>query len=165
MSLVAELLDKGFIDLKDPEIGRLVVQLQQRSLLSPSGLDFLKIILHNQVRMKLNTYKVRSNDGQSIEFIASSLLGPCKLGHWLKYNARPGHIEGWRTGGREAGLRVLLILALERGSRVTYFPGSQLHDLPVLKNVLNRGLPETTRAALEEAGCIPVKKDYPNGAL
>ncbi|KAK8147861.1 hypothetical protein G3M48_000891 [Beauveria asiatica] len=149
MLLVAELLDKGFLELENPEIGNRVEELHERRLLSPSGLDFLKTILHNQ----------------SIEFIARSLLGPCKLGHWLKYNARPGHIEGWRTGGKDAGLRVLLVLALEKGSRVIYYSGSQLHDLPVLKNVRNRGLPETTRVALDEAGCIPVEKFYPDGAL
>lgn len=149
MSLDAELLEKGFLDLNDPEMGRLVEEMEGRNLLSLLGLDFLKVILHNS----------------SIQSIAKSLLGPCKLGHWLKYNARPGHIEGWRTGGRDAGLRVLLVLALAKGSRVIYYQGSHLHDLPVLRNVRNRGLPETTRAALDSAGCVPVERDYPNGAL
>ncbi|KAK8076098.1 hypothetical protein PG994_003370 [Apiospora phragmitis] len=131
----SELLEKGYLDLNIQDAGRLVGEVVKGNLLSSPGLDFLNRILHNP----------------RIERIAKSLLGPCKLGHWLKYNAWPGYIEGWRTGGKEAGLRILL--------------GSHLHDLPLLDGVRNRGLPQTTRAALEDAGCIAVERDYPNGAM
>jgi len=46
----AELLEKGYLDLNDPDIGRLVGEMEGRNLLSLSGLDFLKLILHNPVR-------------------------------------------------------------------------------------------------------------------
>jgi hypothetical protein len=50
MSLDAELLEKGYLDLNDPDIGRLVGEMEGLSLLSLFGLDFLKLILHNPVR-------------------------------------------------------------------------------------------------------------------
>jgi hypothetical protein len=45
MSPDAELLEKGYLDLNDPDIGRLVGEMEGRNLLSLSGLDFLKFIL------------------------------------------------------------------------------------------------------------------------
>lgn len=92
-------------------------------------------------------------------------MGPCKLAHWLQYSGRLGPIEGFRTGGREAGLRILLVLVLAKGSQVIYYQGSHLHDLPVLEKMLSRGLPQTTRAVLDDAGCIAVPIDYLDGAL
>jgi hypothetical protein len=92
-----------------------------------------------------------------------SVLGHCSLGHWLRYKALPGHIECFRKGGPEAGLRVLVVHQLAKGSSVEYYPGSHLLKLPTTEGL--RSLEETTRDALIEARCLPEKKTYPDGGL
>ncbi len=49
MSLVAEIFEKGFVELKDPEMGHLVGEMERHSLLSAPGLALLNNILHNLV--------------------------------------------------------------------------------------------------------------------
>jgi len=121
---------------------------QNLSLLSPYGREY---------------YKQHVLDHPHIFTILGSLLNKCKLGHWIRYKELPGHIECFRRGGQEAGLRVLIIQQWAKGSRVDYYPGSHLLDLPTKKG--ERDLYETTKDALHEAGCPAKEELFPDGGL
>jgi hypothetical protein len=144
------LCEEGYVDLNDSRVGELVSQMEQRDFpyFSRYGLDYCK-------RHIL--------DDERIQGIVKSLLGRCSLGHWLRYKALPGHIECFRKGGREAGLKALVVQQLARGSLVEYYPGSHLLNLPTVEGI--RSLEESTREALLEAGCTPDEKKYPDGGL
>lgn len=90
-----------------------------------------------------------------------NILGPCFLGHWLRFGAFPDNIECYRKGGIDAGLKVLVVQHLCKGSKVEFFPGSHLLNLPTKTGV--RLLLETTRDDLIRAGCRSVVEDYPDG--
>jgi len=147
------LCEDGYLVLNDPEIGKLVREMEQKgfqhlSLLSPYGFEYCK---QHVFRHPL------------IVPILESLLDECSLGHWLRYKALPGHIECFRKGGREAGLRVLIVQQWAKGSHVDYYRGSHLLDLPTEKGI--RDLHETTRTALHEAGCHASEEAFPDGGL
>ncbi|KAF2177368.1 hypothetical protein K469DRAFT_720701 [Zopfia rhizophila CBS 207.26] len=144
------LYEEGFVDLNDPEVGELVSEMEKKSFpyLSPYGLDYCK-------QYVLNDTRIRS--------IIESLLSKCSLGHWLRYKALPGHIECFRKGGPEAGLRALIVQQWAKGSRVDYYGGSHQHDLPTEKG--ERSLHETSQAALDAASCKASEKEFPDGGL
>ncbi|KAH7137577.1 hypothetical protein EDB81DRAFT_655809 [Dactylonectria macrodidyma] len=149
------LREDGFIDLQDTRIGEYVQQMELRKFpfFSKWGLESCK------------TY-VFDDEVRRIPKLLVNLLGPCRLGHWLRYKAEPNHVEALITGGREAGLGALGIHQIAKGSRITFYPGSHLVDLPTKKTEeTKRGLHETTDAALREAGCEPVEKEFPDGGL
>ena len=51
MSLVAEVLEKGFVHLEDPDMGRIVGEMGKHNLLSVPGLTLLRSILHDSVSL------------------------------------------------------------------------------------------------------------------
>lgn len=75
----------------------------------------------------------------------------------------PGHIECFRSGGKDAGLRVLAVQQFSKDSRVEIWRGSHLQNLPTTAGI--RSLHETTRLELEKAGCIPELKEFKSGGL
>jgi hypothetical protein len=75
----------------------------------------------------------------------------------------PGHIACFRRGGLNAGLRVLVIQQLAKGSQVVYYNGSHQHDLPTQSGP--RGLFETPESALKAVGCKASEKNFLEGGL
>ncbi|KAG5748610.1 hypothetical protein H9Q72_003108 [Fusarium xylarioides] len=144
------LLDDGFIDLEDATVGDTVWEMEKRQFpyLTPFGLKYCKQHILEDERIRA---------------IVESSLGECTLGHWLRYRALPGHIECFRGGGKQAGLRVLVVQQFCRGSQVEIWHGSHLHDLPVTDGI--RSLYETTRHELQKAGCTAELKKFQSGGL
>ncbi|KAK5212200.1 hypothetical protein LTR41_002442 [Exophiala xenobiotica] len=116
--------------------------------LSEYGLDFCKQHVLDDVR---------------IRSILESFFDRCSLGHWLRYNEYPGHIECFRRGGPKAGLRVLIVHLWAKGSRAKYYGGSHLHDLPTEKG--ERSLYEISQRALDEGGCKSKEIEFTDGGL
>ncbi|KZL67538.1 hypothetical protein CT0861_00342 [Colletotrichum tofieldiae] len=141
---------EGFVDLHDSTVGRHVSEIEQKGFqyLSPHGLDFCQ-------QRVLEDVRIRS--------ILESLFEKCNLGHWLRYKELPGHIECFRKGGPEAGMRVVLVQLWARGSQVEYYRGSHLCVLPTTKG--ERSLHEISPMALDEAGCKPKELKFPDGGL
>jgi hypothetical protein len=75
----------------------------------------------------------------------------------------PGRIECFRRGGVKAGLRVIVIQQLAKGSQVAYYNSSHQHDLPTESG--QRGLFETSENTLKAMGCKISKKNFPEGGL
>jgi hypothetical protein len=75
----------------------------------------------------------------------------------------PGSIGCFRRGGVKAGLRVIVIQQLAKGSQVAYYNGSHQHNLPTKNG--QRGLFETSGSALRAMGCKTSEKDFPDGGL
>ncbi|KAG5786778.1 hypothetical protein H9Q69_014148 [Fusarium xylarioides] len=144
------LLDDGFIDLEDATVGDTVWEMEKRQFpyLTPFGLKYCKQHILEDERIRA---------------IVESSLGECTLGHWLRYRALPGHIECFRGGGKQAGLRVLVVQQFCRGSQVEIWHGSHLHDLPVTDGI--RSLYETTRHELQKAGCTAELEKFQSGGL
>ncbi|KAH7108935.1 hypothetical protein B0J13DRAFT_320697 [Dactylonectria estremocensis] len=144
------LSEDGYVEWKDKNLGELVSQLEERrfAFLSRWGLNYCDDHVFNDTRCKETIGKI---------------FGPCILGHWLRYIALPNNIECYWNGGSDAGLRVLAVQHLRKGSKVEFFPDSHLHDLPTTNGV--RRLHETTRDDLIKAGCRSVVEDYPDGGL
>jgi hypothetical protein len=108
--------------------------------------------------------ELQSNGSQWFLAILEALMPDgCSLGHFLRYIAEPGHYECHRKGDKEDNVRVLVLQHWARGSRVDYYPGSHVVDLPVKEGV--RSLLETTKAALDEAGCFAQEEVFPDGGL
>jgi len=150
---VQSLLKDGYVRLDDKDVGEYIEAMQKKgfqnlSLLSPYGREY---------------YKEHVLDHPHIFTIIGSLLNKSKLGHWLRYKELPGHIECFRRGGQEAGLRVLIIQQWAKGSRADYYPGSHVLDLPTKEG--ERALYETTKDALHEAGCLAKEEQFPEGGL
>ncbi|RSL40933.1 hypothetical protein CEP54_015971 [Fusarium duplospermum] len=144
------LLDDGFVDLEDATVGDVVLEMERRDFpyLTPFGLKY---------------YKQYILEDERIRVIVESSLGECSLGHWLRYRALPGHIECFRRGGKQAGLRVLVVQQFCKDSEVEIWHGSHLHDLPTTNGI--RSLHETTRLELEKAGCTAELKKFQSGGL
>lgn len=144
------LLDQGFVDLEDATVGDVVLEMERRDFpyLTPFGLKYCKQHIL---------------DDERIRIVIESSLGDCSLGHWLRYGAKPGHIECFRRGGKQAGLRVLVVQQFCKDSEVEIWQGSHLHDLPTTDGI--RSLHETTRSELEKAGCIAKLKQFQSGGL
>ncbi|CZR37693.1 uncharacterized protein FPRO_07116 [Fusarium proliferatum ET1] len=144
------LLDQGFVDLEDATVGDVVLEMERRDFpyLTPFGLKYCKQHIL---------------DDERIRIVIESTLGDCSLGHWLRYGAKPGHIECFRRGGKQAGLRVLVVQQFCKDSEVEIWQGSHLHDLPTTDGI--RSLHETTRSELEKAGCIAKLKQFQSGGL
>ncbi|CAI6079407.1 unnamed protein product [Clonostachys chloroleuca] len=144
------LLNDGFVDLEDTTVGDIVLEMERRDFpyLTPFGLKYCK-------RQILGDERIRD--------VIESLLDECSLGHWLRYRALPGHIECFRRGGKEAGLRVLVVHQFCKDAEVEIWHGSHLHDLPTTEGV--RSLHETTRLELEKAGCTAELKKFQSGGL
>jgi hypothetical protein len=159
--------EDGFVDLEDKSVGDLVSEMEQRrfTLLSLYGLDYCKNnILGHQVEAHKCAYGASvANKHQRIKPILESLLSKCSLGHLLRYTAFPGHIECFRRGGPEAGLRAVVVEQWAKGSQVHYYRGSHKHDLPTVTGI--RQLYETQKTALDEVGCEAIRKEFPDGGL
>ncbi|KAK7177949.1 hypothetical protein PSPO01_15998 [Paraphaeosphaeria sporulosa] len=147
---VKSISEDGFVDLEDLSAGELVSEMEQKvfALLSLYGLDYCKNNILGNTRIKS---------------ILESLLSRCSLGHLLRYTAFPGHIEAFRKGGPEAGLRVLVVQQWAKGSQVVYYGGSHKHDLPTVNGI--RQLHETQKTALDGMGCEAIERNFPNGGL
>ncbi|KAF9765000.1 hypothetical protein IL306_002696 [Fusarium sp. DS 682] len=163
------LLDQGFVDLEDATVGNVVLEMERRDFpyLTPFGLKYCKQhILDDEVSSSLgpsSRYFTDIYNLQRIRIVIESSLGDCSLGHWLRYGAKPGHIECFRRGGKQAGLRVLVVQQFCKDSEVEIWQGSHLHDLPTTDGI--RSLHETTRSELEKAGCIAKLKQFQSGGL
>ncbi|UPK90869.1 hypothetical protein LCI18_001804 [Fusarium solani-melongenae] len=144
------LSEDGYVEWKDSDVGDIVSQLEERcfAFMSRWGLDYCDDHVFNDTRCK--------------EIIGNT-LGPCFLGHWLRYGAFPDNIECYRKGGSDTGLQVLAVQHLCKGSKVELFPDSHLHNLPTKVGV--RLLFETTREDLLRSGCRSIVEDYPDGGL
>ncbi|KAH8651695.1 hypothetical protein BGZ61DRAFT_500926 [Ilyonectria robusta] len=144
------LLDEGFVDLEDATVGDIVLEMERRDFpyLTPFGLKYCKEHILEDERIRV---------------VVESSLGECSLGHWLRYSAQPGHIECFRRGGKQAGLRVLVVQQFCKESEVEIWHGSHLHGLPTTDGI--RSLHETTRLELEKAGCIVESKKFQSGGL
>ncbi|KAF2744343.1 hypothetical protein M011DRAFT_470480 [Sporormia fimetaria CBS 119925] len=147
---VKSINEDGFVDLEDISVGELVSEMEQKgfAFLSMYGLDYCKNNILRDTRIKS---------------ILESLLRKCSLGHLLRYTAFPGHIESFRKGGPEAGLRVIVVQQWAKGSQVVYYGGSHKHDLPTVNGI--RQLHETQKTALDEIGCGAIVKNFPDGGL
>ncbi len=104
----------------------------------------------------------RPNTSQAIQTIASNLLGRCKLGQWMHCRQWDAP-EGFRKGGKTAGLGDLLVLAVVPDSRLILYQGSHLVD-PPLSTAVSRGLPQPA-IPLEELGCLGDTQDFPRGGV
>ena len=84
----------------------------------------------------------------------------CILAHWLRYAAYPGHIECFLGGGPKVGRRVLMVHLLAKMSRVYYFGGSHLLELPAKPG--EKDTLEIPESAIPES-CQPRRKDFVDG--
>ncbi|KAJ5860645.1 uncharacterized protein N7529_007955 [Penicillium soppii] len=143
------LLEEGFCDLNDSTVGDRVLEMEMRGFpyLTEYGMDFCKQFAFDE--------RIRS--------ILETSLERCSLGHWLRYEEFPGHVECFRRGGLKAGRRVLVVHLWAKGSRVEYYTLSHLHDLATTKG--RRSLYEIPQSELDRMGSKPEVKDFPDGGL
>jgi len=143
----------GYLVLDDMKVGEYVKEMEQKgfgnlSFFSPLGREYCKqhIFRHPQIVP-----------------ILEYLLEDCSLGHWKRYNARPGLIECFRKAGPNEGIRLLVVQQWPEGSVVDYYGGSHLVDLPAAEG--KRRTLETSKEALREAGCSATEESFPKGGL
>jgi len=143
------LLEEGFFDFDDSLVGERVLDMENRGFpyLTEYGLEFCK-------QFALDA-RIRS--------ILEASFERCSLGHWLRYEEFPGHVECFRRGGPKAGRRVLAVHLWAKGSRVEYNAGSHLHDLATTKG--RRSLHEISQSELARVGSRHEPKHFPNGGL
>ncbi|KAJ5111751.1 hypothetical protein NUU61_001381 [Penicillium alfredii] len=143
------LLEKGFFDLNDSTVGDRVLDMEKQGFpyLTEYGMDFCKQFAFDE--------RIRS--------ILEASLERCSLGHWLRYEDFPGHVECFRRGGPKAGCRVLTVHLWAKGSRVEYYTLSHLHDLMTTKG--RRSLYEIPQSELDRVGSRPEVKEFPDGGL
>ncbi|KAJ5556654.1 hypothetical protein N7513_001775 [Penicillium frequentans] len=143
------LLEEGFFDLNDSTVGNRVLEMERRGFpyLTEYGMDFCKQFAFDD--------RIRS--------ILECSLERCSLGHWLRYEEFPGHVECFRRGGPKAGRRVLMVHLWAKGSRVEYYARSHLHDLATTRG--RRSLYEISQSELDHVGSRPEVKDFPDGGL
>ena len=110
-----------------------------------------------------DTAATRTDMLQRIQSMVVSSLGPCRFGHWLRYENHVGHIECFRKGGPTAGRRVLVVQVWSKGSEVDYFVGSHRHKLEAVNG--KRSLHEVERSELERYNCKPEEKVFESGAM
>ncbi|GKU05488.1 unnamed protein product [Fusarium langsethiae] len=144
--------EDGVFDLETPVIGEAIRNMQQKNFpfFTEYGLHFCKEYV-------LNNACITS-------IIESFFQGQrCILAHWLRYEAYPGHIVCFRRGGPKAGQKVLMVHLWAKGSRVDYYRGSHLHELPT--EMGRRSLHEIPPAALAEVGCNATEKNFKDGGI
>lgn len=98
-----------------------------------------------------------------VQSILQSSLGPCVLGHWLRYEEHVNHVECFRRGGQSAGRRVFMIHVWSRGSHVDYYAGSHLHNLNTTRGL--RSVWEVAMSELDRVRCVPDRRTFPDGGL
>ncbi|KAK4118164.1 hypothetical protein N657DRAFT_667302 [Parathielavia appendiculata] len=143
------LLEDGFTVLDDPLVGERITEMAERGFpyFTEYGLDFCKQFAFDE--------RIRS--------ILEAAFEKCSLGHWLRYEEFPGHIECFRRGGRKAGRLVLTVHLWAKGSQVAYYAGSHLHDMATSRG--RRSLHEIPLSELSRVGSNPKHKEFPDGGL
>ncbi|KAK3328704.1 hypothetical protein B0T19DRAFT_357440 [Cercophora scortea] len=143
------LLEKGFFVLDDSLAGERISEMEERGFpyFTEYGLDFCKQFAFDE--------RIRS--------ILEASFEKCSLGHWLRYEDFPGHVECFRRGGPKAGRRVLMVHLWAKGSRVAYYVGSHLHDMATSRG--RRSLYEIPLSELDRVGSEPEHKEFPDGGF
>lgn len=106
---------------------------------------------------------ILANLSQRITHILASSFKRCLLGHWLRYEEYPNHIECFRRGGPKAGRKVFVVQVWSRGSEVDYYAGSHDHELVTTRSL--RSLYEIPSSELARVRCVADKKKFEDGAL
>ncbi|KAI1319116.1 hypothetical protein F5Y16DRAFT_391216 [Xylariaceae sp. FL0255] len=142
--------EDGFFELFAPDVGTQIVGMEERRFpfLTPYGLTFLKTQVLDDTRLRN---------------ILEASFDKCTLGHWLRYRALPGHIESYFQSGPDTGMHGLAVQLWAKGSSVTYYRGSHLLSFPTEES--ERRLYETSKEAMDEAGCVGKEKNFPSGGL
>ncbi|POR30956.1 Uncharacterized protein TPAR_08841 [Tolypocladium paradoxum] len=145
------LLEHCFLNLNDSTMGACVWEYEQQGFpySTEGGLDFCKehVVMNKRVQSILKFY---FNNAR------------CCLYHWLRWKADPA-IECFLKGGSEAGRVALLVHLLPRGSRLRYFPGSHLRNLPTREH--ERATYEVKESALEQAGLFAENEVLRDGGI
>ncbi|CAH0054796.1 unnamed protein product [Clonostachys solani] len=148
--------EDGFFELSGPDVGTQIAEMEEKHFpfLTPYGLTFLKTLVIDDTR---------------IRHILEASFEKCTLGHWLRYRALPGHIESYFRNDRDpdnpddAGLHGLAVQLWAKGSAVRYYRGSHLLSFPTEES--ERRLYETSKDAMDEAGCPAEDITFPSGGL
>ncbi|AEO57119.1 hypothetical protein MYCTH_2056329 [Thermothelomyces thermophilus ATCC 42464] len=143
------LLEHGFFALDDSLVGDRIWEMEERGFpyFTEYGLDFCRQFAFDQ--------RIRS--------ILENSFEKCSLGHWLRYEEFPGHVECFRRGGPRAGRRVLVVHLWAKGSQVAYYVGSHLHEMATSRS--RRSLYEIPLSELDRVGSKPKHKDFPDGGI
>jgi len=143
------LLEKGFYAWEEASVGSRVSALEEKKFpyFTEYGLDFCADFALDP----------------RITHILESSFQRYLLGHWLRYEEYPNHIECFRRGGLKAGRKVFVVHVWSRGSEVEYYAGSHDHELVTTRSL--RSLHEIPSSELARVGCVADKKKFENGAL
>ncbi|KAH7151931.1 hypothetical protein B0J13DRAFT_582863 [Dactylonectria estremocensis] len=143
------LLERGFYCWEDISAGNRVSELASRGFpyFTEYGLDFCADFAFDS----------------RIQSILEASFARCVLGHWLRYEEYPDHVECWRRGGRNAGRRVFMVHVWSKGARVDYYVGSHLHALDTTKGL--RSVYEIPSSELNRVGCEPETKEFVDGGI
>ncbi|KAI0388406.1 hypothetical protein F5Y17DRAFT_452932 [Xylariaceae sp. FL0594] len=143
------LLEEGLLTLDDSLIGEAISEMERRGFpyFTEYGLDFCKRFAFDA--------RIRS--------ILEASFDKCSLGHWLRYEEFPGHVECFRRGGPKAGRGVLTVHLWAKGSQVAYYVGSHLHDMVTTRG--KRSLHEIPLSELDRVGSKPEEKEFPDGGI
>ncbi|KAJ3494997.1 hypothetical protein NLG97_g3709 [Lecanicillium saksenae] len=143
------LLKKGFYSWEEAYVGSRVLALQEKKFpyFTEYGLDFCADFAFDP----------------RITQILETSFQKCLLGHWLRYEEYPNHIECFRRGGLKAGRKVFVVQVWSRDSEVDYYAGSHDHELVTTRSL--RSLHEIPSSELARVGCVADKKKFANGAL
>lgn len=87
----------------------------------------------------------------------------CYLVHWMRYTAKPDRIICFRGGGPKARGPRFIVHLLPRGSRVAYYGGSHLVELPVKETEYR--FYETLQSDLDHAGLTSTDCKFDDGGL
>lgn len=87
----------------------------------------------------------------------------CVLVHWLRYTAKPGRIICFRGGGPKARGPRFMVHLLARGSKMVYYGGSHLVELPVMETEYRYY--ETLQPDLDQAGFTGKYCEFKDGGL
>ncbi|KAJ2984029.1 hypothetical protein NQ176_g253 [Zarea fungicola] len=144
---ITQLKETGIYHVKNGDIGTAILGMEETGSqfsISEGGLTFYK-------------RNVFAND--IIRAILAKTLKQSYLGFYTKLKEDPGHIILLRKGGQSPD--ILCVLLWNKGSRVTYYPGSHLKPLDSYRGA-NR-IWEVTSASLDNAGCQPQYIDFDDG--
>lgn len=100
---------------------------------------------------------------QRIICILESLFKRCLLGHWLRYEELPNHIECFRRGGLKAGRKLVAVQVCAKGSEVDYYSGSHEHELETSRSL--RSLHKISSSELARVHCVADRREFKEGAL